>query len=150
MDKFLCLQQKIFIWLPNSLKTSKVGLDHSYTNSTCHCYLDSIRVYASWQSSFLSNCHWIFYIVQCSGSTGSTCFGLPVSGSTRKRYGSGSGSFCHQEKIVRKTLIPTGSWLLFDFLSLTNDVNVPSKSNKQKNLFKKLVFCWRLESQWRK
>ena len=34
----------------------------------------------------------------------SQCFG---SGSTSKRYGSGSGSFYHQAKIVRKTLIPT-------------------------------------------
>ncbi len=33
------------------------------------------------------------------------------------------------------------------FLSLNNDVNVQSKSNKQKNSFKKLVFCWRLEGQ---
>ncbi len=44
----------------------------------------------------------------------------------------GSGSFYLQAKIVRKTLIPTVLWLLFDFLSLKNDVNVLSKSNKQK------------------
>jgi hypothetical protein len=37
------------------------------------------------------------------------------------------------EKIVRKTLISTILPLLFDFLSLKNYVNVPSKSNKQKN-----------------
>jgi hypothetical protein len=37
-------------------------------------------------------------------------------------------------KIVKKTLISTALLLLFDFLSLKNDVNVPSKSNKQKNL----------------
>ncbi len=30
----------------------------------------------------------------------------------------GSGSFYHQAKIVRKTLIPTALWLLFHFLSL--------------------------------
>jgi hypothetical protein len=35
-------------------------------------------------------------------------------------------------KIVRKTLIPTVFWLLYDFSSLKNDVNVASKSNKQK------------------
>ncbi len=36
----------------------------------------------------------------------------------------------------------------FYFLSLKNDVNVPSKSKKQKNCLKKLlVFCWRLEGQ---
>jgi hypothetical protein len=28
-------------------------------------------------------------------------------------------------KIVRKTLVPTTLWLIFDFLSLKNDVNVP-------------------------
>ncbi len=52
---------------------------------------------------------------------------------------SGSESFCHHAKIVRKTLIPTVSRLLFDFLSLKNDVNVPSKSNKQKNF----LMSWR-------
>jgi hypothetical protein len=31
-------------------------------------------------------------------------------------------------------LIPTVFWLLSDFLSLKNDVNDSSKSNKQKNL----------------
>ncbi len=31
-------------------------------------------------------------------------------------------------------------WLLYDFLSLKNDVNVPTKSNKPKNLEKKLFF----------
>ncbi len=70
------------------------------------------------------------------------------SGSISQRYGSGSGSF-YQAKRVRKTLIPTVLWLLLDFLSLKNDVNVPSKSNKQKFFFK-LVFCWHLEGQWRK
>ncbi len=40
-----------------------------------------------------------------------------------------------KQKIVRKTLIPTALRLLFDFLSSKNDVNVPSKSNKQKNYF---------------
>jgi hypothetical protein len=36
---------------------------------------------------------------------------------------------------------------LFDFLSLKNNVNVSSKSNKQENCVKKLVFCWHLEGQ---
>ncbi len=69
-------------------------------------------------------------------------FGPPGSGSgpINQRYGSGSGSFYHQAKIVRKILIPTVLWLLFDFLSLKNDVNIPSKSNKQKNFFLNL-FC---------
>jgi hypothetical protein len=45
--------------------------------------------------------------------------------------GSGSGSFYHQAKIVRKTLIST----FCDFLPLKNDVKIPSKSNMQKNKF---------------
>ncbi len=79
------------------------------------------------------------------------------SGSISQRYGSGSGSgsFYNKAKIVRKTLIPTVSWLLLDFLSLKNYVNVTSKStvpNKQKNFFSKnwVLFCWNLEVQWRK
>ncbi len=65
------------------------------------------------------------------------------SGSICQRHG--SGSFYHQAKIVRKTSIPTVLRLLFDFLSLKNDVNVPSKSNKQKNFFKIsfLLASWR-------
>ncbi len=78
-------------------------------------------------------------------------FGPTGSGprSVSLRYGSGSGSesFSHQAEIVSKTLIPTVLWLLFDFLSLRNDVNVPSKRNKQKNLWKiTVVFCW--HGQW--
>ncbi len=57
------------------------------------------------------------------------------SGSISQRYRSWSGSFYHQAKILRKTLIPTVLWLLLDFLSMKNGVNVPSKSNKQKNFF---------------
>ncbi len=64
------------------------------------------------------------------------------SGSTSQRYGSGygsrSGSFYHQAKIVRKTLIPTVLWLLLDIFN--NYVNVPSKSNKQKTFIKKKSF----------
>jgi hypothetical protein len=58
------------------------------------------------------------------------------SGSIRQRYGSGSGSVYHQAKIVRKALIPTVQFCDFFmfFLSLKNNVNVPSKSNKQKKL----------------
>jgi hypothetical protein len=35
------------------------------------------------------------------------------------------------KKIVRKTSIPTVLCFLYDFSSMKNDVNVPSKSNKQ-------------------
>jgi hypothetical protein len=65
-------------------------------------------------------------------------FGPPGSGS-------GSGSFYHHAIIVRKTLNPT----IFD-LSLKKDVNVPSKSNEQKKIKNKLVFCWHLEGLLRK
>jgi hypothetical protein len=63
--------------------------------------------------------------------------GPPGSGSASQRYGFGSGSFYHQAKIARKTLIHL--FCDFDFLSLKKDVNVPSKSNKQNN-FKKISF----------
>ena len=58
-------------------------------------------------------------------------FGPSGSGSACQRY----GSFSHQAKIVRKTLIPTVLRTSFDFLSLKNDVNVPSKSTKQNFFF---------------
>ncbi len=64
-------------------------------------------------------------------------FGRPGSGSVSQRYGSGSVSFYHQAKIVRKTLMSTVLWLLYDFLSLKNDVTVvpvPSKRKTKKNL----------------
>jgi hypothetical protein len=42
-------------------------------------------------------------------------FGPPGSGSTSKRYGSGSESFSNHAKIVRKTFIPTILGLLLTF-----------------------------------
>jgi hypothetical protein len=41
----------------------------------------------------------------------------------------------NQAKKVRKNSIPTVLRLLLNFLSLKNDVNVFSKSNKQNNFF---------------
>ncbi len=62
-----------------------------------------------------------FSFGQCCGPDPDV-FGPPgfSSGTIRQRYGSGSGSgsFYHQAKIVRKTLIPTSLWLF----SLKNDV----------------------------
>ncbi len=78
--------------------------------------------------------------IQCSGygsESGSTCFWPPGSGSTSQRYGSGSGSgfgsgsFYHHAKIIRKTLNPTILWIFLTFCLWKNNVNVPSKSNKQ-------------------
>ncbi len=61
-------------------------------------------------------------------------FGPSGSISTRYRSG-GSGSFDHQAKIVRKPMIPTVLWLLYDFLSLKNDVNVKVISTLKNNFF---------------
>jgi hypothetical protein len=71
-------------------------------------------------------------------------------------FGSGSGSrsgsrsFHQQAKKIRKTFIFTILRHLFDFLSLRTAVNVPWKSNKQRNFRKNLFFCWHLVSHWRK
>jgi len=72
-------------------------------------------------------------------------FGPPWSGSISQRYG--SGSFYHQEKIVRKTLILTVCDFFLTFLSLKNDVNVdnvPSKINELKNFFLNLFFVGKI------
>jgi hypothetical protein len=58
--------------------------------------------------------------------------GPPGSGSISQRFGSGSGSFYHQAKIVLKKLDSYYFVTLFDFLSFKTDVNVSSKSIKQK------------------
>jgi hypothetical protein len=70
-------------------------------------------------------------------------FGHPGSGSISQIYR--SRSFDHYAKIVRKTY-----WFVtfLDFLSLKNDVNVPSKIKKQKTFFLKSFVCaMRLEGQ---
>jgi hypothetical protein len=53
-----------------------------------------------------------------------------------------------QAKIVRKTLISIVLWLIYEILSLKNDVNVPSKSNKKKKLETFISFC-RSDCHWR-
>ncbi len=53
-----------------------------------------------------------------------------------------SGSFHQKGRIVRKPLISTVLWL-FMTLSVKNGVNVPLKSNRQKQI-------WHLEGHWRK
>ncbi len=65
-------------------------------------------------------------------------FGPPGSGfgSISQRYGSGSGSFYHRAKIVRKTLIPTILWLFLTFYLWKMYLQkVISRKNKNKNLF---------------
>ena len=78
-----------------------------------------------------------------------------VFGPPGSRSGSRSGSTSQKEVRIRillsscknnkKNLDSYYFVTLFDVISLKNDVNVPSKSNQQKNLFEKIVFCWRLE-----
>jgi hypothetical protein len=57
------------------------------------------------------------------------CCGSGSVESISQSYGSRSGSFYHQAKIVRKKLIHTVLWL-FNFKKFVNE---PSESNKQKN-----------------
>jgi hypothetical protein len=56
-------------------------------------------------------------------------------------------SIKNSKKNLDSYLLFVTSFGLFVF---KNYVNVPSKSNKQRNFFLKLVFCWLLEVQWRK
>ncbi len=79
------------------------------------------------------------------GSGSATPVFRPRSRSVSTRYG--SGFFYHQAKIVRKTLNPTVLFCDFfmTFLSLKNDVNFSSKSNKPKN-FERKINC-RLEGR---
>ena len=74
-------------------------------------------------------------------------FGPPGSGSWSISQRYGSGSFYHQAKILRKTLISTVLWLLYDFLSLKNDVNVPSKKGKKPKTQKKNYISLSIDHQ---
>ncbi len=65
-------------------------------------------------------------------------FGPPGSASGSIIYLYGFGSFHQQVEKCGKTLISTVLWLLYDFLSLKNDVNVPSKRNKHTTLEEKI------------
>ncbi len=75
----------------------------------------------------------LFTFKQCCGSTWFWASWIRIR-IISQRYGSGSGSFYHQPQKVRKTLIHTALWLLFDFLSLKMMYMYLQKSNKQKNL----------------
>jgi hypothetical protein len=57
------------------------------------------------------------------------------------------GPFYHQAKIVKKNFDSLCFVTSFGLLPLKNYVNVPSKSNNQKNIFFQISFVWRLEGQ---
>jgi hypothetical protein len=59
---------------------------------------------------------------------GSYVFRTSGSVSTKSGSGTVSGSYFHQAKMVRKPLIPTVLWLLYDVLFSKNYVNAASKS----------------------
>ncbi len=65
---------------------------------------------------------------------------------SRSCSGSGSGSFYHLAKKSKKNLDSYYFVTLFDFLSLNNDVNVGSKSNKEGKIYLKIIFLLAL---WR-
>jgi hypothetical protein len=73
-------------------------------------------------------------------------FGPPGSASGSVIFLYRSGSFHLWAQRWRKTLITTFLWLFYDFISLKNDINVPSKRNKNKNLANKNKF---LLASWR-
>ncbi len=53
---------------------------------------------------------------------------------------------------MKKNFLATVLWFLYDFLSLKNDVTIPSKRNRHKNLNlrEKKIVCWHLEGHWQK
>ena len=114
--------------VPRALNLS--GFMRNSTTSCSSCFASS----HPFTSSKVTSTHTkILSSHQCCGA-----------GSISQRNGSGSGSFYHQAKIVGKTLIPIVWWLLFDFLSLKNNVNV-SKAISRKTFFLKffLLASWR-------
>ncbi len=79
---------------------------------------------SNWAPLFVS-----FHVYYCSvADPDPDVFGPAGSGSVSTRYG--SGSFSNQSTTVRKPLIPTVFWLLYDFLLLKNAVKVALKSIK--------------------
>jgi hypothetical protein len=65
-------------------------------------------------------------------------------------FGSGSLSTCMDPSINKnKKIMKNLDFYGFETYFKT-DVNVPTVRNKQKNLEKKIIFCWYLDSHWRK
>ncbi len=122
------------------------------TTSTCTSTLTPLKAFSHLpKDSHLYSTSPALFISTLTADPDPHVCGPPGSGfiSLSYRSGSGSRSFNHWAKIVRKNLISTVLWLHFDFLPLKNDVKVPSKSNMQKT-FLKFVFWWHLEGQWLK
>ncbi len=77
---------------------------------------DRRQIRPGWGCGYCAQAGWvIFYIVNISVGDPGCFLGPPGSGSVSQRYGSGSGSFYHRAKIVRKTLTPTDLWPFYDF-----------------------------------
>ena len=120
----------------------------SHINGCFHTYRISYlcrQIVMPWQQQNIQYCTQkllpVFYISRGSVAdpVPSVCF-WAGSGSVFMRYGSvfGSESFNPQAKIVRKNRDSyTVLWLLYDLLSLKNDVNVATKSSKQEKRRKK-------------
>jgi hypothetical protein len=76
----------------------------------------------------------IHNFLSSSGSGTVINYGSGSSSNFSTSYGSSSGSGSTTLKNSKKNLDSYHFVTLFDFLSLKNDVNIPSKSNKQKKL----------------
>ncbi len=125
----------------------KINSD-SWLSLSCANLLDQKNKVLEWQFSQLQSIYDspIMGMRMLTRVADPNVFGPPGSGSVSQRNESGTGAFYHQAKIVRKTLVPTVLWFLYDFISLKNDVNVPSKSKViSRTTFKKsfLLASWR-------
>ncbi len=114
-----------------------------YVNISWYNKLNLLQVYVLQfsKSKKRTNCHKLCCGSESefgSGSTGSTCFRA-----SRIRIRILLSSCKNSKKHLDSYYFVT----LFDCLSLKNDVNVSSKSNKQKNYVKNQFFCWHLEGQ---
>ncbi len=84
---------------------------------------------------------------QCCGS-GSGCFGPPGSGSICTRYGSGSGSFYPQAKMVRYG----SKWLIHIRITVSITYKMSSSSSDQIRILLQYQGVWKMEqfAKWHK
>ncbi len=101
-----------------------------------------------WKIKFEYVINWFLNFFLASSVLDPYVFGPPGSASRSVIcvYGSGFGSFHNEPKNEEKPWFIPFLLLFYDFLSLKNGVNVPSKRNKHKNLKKKAYF---LLASWR-